>query len=508
MLANDGGFLYDSDMTDQTTESVPNRPCKRWRKTKWFYGILLAYCAVTIAAVIWWSAYSHRVFDEVVNPIIARGEPLAWSDFATDPIPDDQNAAILYKRAIDTPVLMDFENVLQREFGDLLALREWECYDLTYEFIRKREVRQEHPDELRKLLGMARDAFVLCRKARRIDNIHWGIDFTGKALDESGPPGEQLYIKLSGLLHLAVIDAHDGGRDDDAVEYIRDLVALGDSLATYPSLISNLTSLAINYVANRAIEDIVTTMKIGDTQGNASLKNTRALIARLLDDTPARQGMILAMLGERSMNYDICMSILSLDPSTEETGSAFGGGIGDYYSSSGIVRACYDYCLAPLFRIDGTWALKRLDSYVRVSDFQTLPEYRNAIKQTERDTEEYLERPSYLRHLSTIMMPTLDRLRDIHYRYLAGRQMAGVALAIRIYQIERGRLPDTLGQLVPDYLADVPQDPMAEPGNPIRYVNDPKVTRLYCVGLNGRDDLGAYDDFASTRMTARRLCSS
>jgi hypothetical protein len=93
-----------------------------------------------------------------------------------------------------------------------------------------------------------------------------------------------------------------------------------------------------------------------------------------------------------------------------------------------------------------------------------------------------------------MLLPAFERTFVMHYQTLMKRQMAGVAIAVRMYQIDHGRLPDTLGQLVPDYLAEVPQDPMGEPGTRIRYVNDPNTPLLYSVGRDGRDDGGNHKD--------------
>ncbi len=89
-------------MTDKRPPSDSKPRVKTYRKTKWFYGILLTYYAVTISAGAWWWSYSHKLYNQAVDPVIARGEPLAWSDFAVAPIPDDQNAAILYQQGMES----------------------------------------------------------------------------------------------------------------------------------------------------------------------------------------------------------------------------------------------------------------------------------------------------------------------------------------------------------------------------------------------------------------------
>jgi hypothetical protein len=60
-------------------------------------------------------------------------------------------------------------------------------------------------------------------------------------------------------------------------------------------------------------------------------------------------------------------------------------------------------------------------------------------------------------------------------------------LGLRAHQLERGRLPDSLAELVPDYLDEVPRDPFD--GAPLRYL--PEQRLLYSVGADLLDEGGA-----------------
>ncbi len=63
------------------------------------------------------------------------------------------------------------------------------------------------------------------------------------------------------------------------------------------------------------------------------------------------------------------------------------------------------------------------------------------------------------------------------------------AIALRRHQLRHQRLPETLGTLVPDFLARVPEDPMD--GKPLRYRPQPDGTfLLYSVGEDGIDQGG------------------
>ena len=68
--------------------------------------------------------------------------------------------------------------------------------------------------------------------------------------------------------------------------------------------------------------------------------------------------------------------------------------------------------------------------------------------------------------------------------------MAATGLAIRLYEIDHGRRPERLADLVPEYLPAVPDDPM-DARRKISYLPRAKRPLLYSVGENGTDEGGA-----------------
>lgn len=71
----------------------------------------------------------------------------------------------------------------------------------------------------------------------------------------------------------------------------------------------------------------------------------------------------------------------------------------------------------------------------------------------------------------------------------AAEERAAIAvLAIERYRRQRGELPDTLDDLVPDYLAAVPADPCD--GHPLRFVKRRGGYAVYSVGMDLVDQLG------------------
>ena len=69
------------------------------------------------------------------------------------------------------------------------------------------------------------------------------------------------------------------------------------------------------------------------------------------------------------------------------------------------------------------------------------------------------------------------------------RTIVITAIALKRYELRHHQLPDTLGELVPEFLRSVPTDYMN--GQPLRYRRNPDGTfLLYSVGENGKDDGG------------------
>ena len=94
--------------------------------------------------------------------------------------------------------------------------------------------------------------------------------------------------------------------------------------------------------------------------------------------------------------------------------------------------------------------------------------------------------------LSRIIIPSLGRAFLLHFRSLAGRKMAATALAIRLYEVDHGRRPETLTQLVPDYMRKLPVDPFASDGRALAYLPDAHPPILYSISQDADDNGGEF----------------
>ncbi len=85
-----------------------------------------------------------------------------------------------------------------------------------------------------------------------------------------------------------------------------------------------------------------------------------------------------------------------------------------------------------------------------------------------------------------MLKPAYDRIVALHFRGLADLRGTRLLLALRIYHIERGALPDTLDALAPDYLPEVPLDPFTE--RPFIYEPAGSPPLLLCAGPDQERD--------------------
>jgi hypothetical protein len=68
------------------------------------------------------------------------------------------------------------------------------------------------------------------------------------------------------------------------------------------------------------------------------------------------------------------------------------------------------------------------------------------------------------------------------------RQLARLALAVTVYRAQEGKYPDTLNDLLPGYIAEIPSDPFD--GKPLRSRPDGKGLVVYSIGPDLKDDGG------------------
>ena len=352
----------------------------------------------------------------------------------------------------------------------------WEIFGLA-DLTEHRKLRTEYEQDLRAILVAGAPALKLVRRARRFDRCDWGGNYVGP---DYGVSGNMLSLQRSlvRLLSLAAVVAHEAGNHNDAVEYVRDAITAAEFMESGPFLISHLVAIAEHALSARIIEIIGPTLQVGRADKRASHEQVLELIRALRDERRAKQALVRGFLAERILAWEGCRR-LRLDG---EVGVTKLPGLYQYAVVRGI--------MSPVLIQDEAWALRTMADNVEGARQDTWPAADALVPQT--DVPESSWRV-LKRTVSEGVLLTGERVFILHFRVIAGRRMAATALAMRLYEIDHGRRPKKLTDLVPRYLPAVPRDPFDAGDREIWYLPDANRPLLYSVYLNGIDDDGNYD---------------
>ncbi len=417
---------------------------------------------------VWWSAtvMGERAIQAQLAEYRAAGEMVDLKDFRPPPTPDEDNAALALQRA-----------------GEALTIDEDDNEHFAYEF--DRQVIAENLSEFSQLIRDNRKVLELLDAASRMSGVDWGMEWAEPIWDIMLPELQKSrnVIKFAGSVSL-----YHHLHDDDgvALELLADSLSAADTVRKCPLLIPQLVAMAEDSIVASVIEqisyDLTVTAAISsdpDAKGQASRQQMKSLIKRLLTMEANRQGMIEAFYAERVF----LLSIARVFEGTEGSGEDM-----EFFGvpSNAIALACV---LSPFIKHDTAGALEYMTKYVRAAEQDNYSDA-NALLPID-DIEPGI--PYAIMHpVSVIFLPALNRAVVLDFRGRARRVMAATALAIRLYEIDHGRRPAKLADLVPDYLDAVPDDPFAAAGTPIGYLPDAPRPLLYSINGNCIDQGGQY----------------
>ena len=474
-----------SDRQDDVKTPKPPRPRRhRWLKGLALVGLLLV---VTVVVGLFWLDHKARQAEqrlqEVIDDIRQRGEPLAWDEFPNTPVPDQENAALLYRRAIDGLCLwLGGETVPQRrratsQHAQRLKRKIDEVFgDQTERADRKQQIREN-------LLAL-RDVLTDCREARARTTADWKPDFSRGYPSISGAAGFGWNdVSLSTVLTVAALQAHDDGDDAACIEYLLDLLAFGESHYSVPGLDWFSLGNMAEEQAHRVIEEEGGSFSPGSEDRHRGAELLRLLIEELLSEQSIRTGSELAWMGKRATNYSLIepvrQSVLSGGAATDHAFFEF-----PWYVN------LFPAALRAILSTDEVRMLTHDDQVVRAVREPTYPQVKSKLP--------HLAAPPfglgrYTHVYSSRLVYDCRRWSRSFHRVLARRRMAATALAIRSYQVDNGgRRPARLADLVPQHLPHVPRDPLGPGDRLIQYRAEVGIGLLWSVGPDGQDEQGHF----------------
>lgn len=402
------------------------------------FNIFLPSKAVTIA------------IEKELASIKARGEPVSLEELAPSLIPDEENAAFIYKEV--------FEKIgkVPAELRDLLSKYPAE---LTW----------EEKISLKTFLDERSEAFSLLEKALTYEKCHFPIDYSESPIPELSHLD---HIRNCGrFLALQSLWEISAGNTDNATNNSLKIMELSKTISEEPFIISQLVNIAIGGVAVNSLEKIL-------SEGSISPETLERIINALKNyEINIRGGVKLGLIGER------CIFIGAF----ENPDNFWFGEVNSDVNREKIKR----FLKSGFFKNDELYGIKmygKLISFCELPVPQAITESKKLREEAEDNLEFKPWKLKDLNILSRIMLPVMDRIFLQWARYTAKLRQAIIVCALEFYQMKYGIYPEHIFDIPSDIVSVLPKDPFT--GEDFIYRRENNSFILYSVGENLKDDGG------------------
>ncbi len=426
--------------------SPPVPPRFWWLKR---VSVLVAVVLVLVGVSRWcWGVYAWGALQAEIDRLRAAGEPMDAADFDLSPVPDERNAAIPLKEAaaIQASLGNHKSSVTETQPADTAPV------DL--------EAEEEH------LAAVARIR-ELVREARLRPEVNWG--WTWKGL-QTRPPSLMPFGHMTSTLHEVATRQLEEGDRAGALDTLEDLLALGDRVDAHRMLLASCVNHGVSQCVVEAIEEAMPHWRDSAQAGEHELlqpARAAAFISRLLDDYGLHEGVVWGLHRERFLQLEGIRLVAD----------GYTGWVVMFREPT-VREALLASFYRPMAMLDGVRVLQHASTWVDTAKAASWPEVLRESGKARGESPRGLKRTS--RALSpSLIANVLPTLRST-YHIRARRRMAAVGLGVRLYEAEHGRLPETLQELVLDYLPYVPEDPLAEDGELVQYSPELPHPHLYC----------------------------
>jgi len=402
----------------------------------WWLKRLTVATAVFFAALVglryWALAVAEKRLRAEIDAIHARGEPILPADFAEPPIPGEQNAAVdLLKagRIFKVPPQ-------HKQAWDALSVTAFGPRDIA---------------TIDAVLEANHEPLALARLARAKPGLNWELKLEGPGWFALPMVNDMRELNLA--LGFATRRAYAKGRHGDAVEYLRDSLSIARAMERQPVLVSHLVAENITDLASSTAGSMAPQLQVdrtggGQAQGAASEAQIKALIADLLEHSRGqRGGWRWAMLGERMWQFVVGRAI------------AEGGFAPQQRAGQSPWDRVQMWWLKPLLLSFQPSLIAAASSDTNAADAPDLP---NAL--AKMPTANPAGSSTQLDYMRTMRAPSLRGMFIRHFQSVQRRRATSIALAARLYEVKYGRRPSRVEDLVPEFLAAAPTDPLSGAG--------------------------------------------
>lgn len=412
---------------------------------------------------------------QTLSTLKAEGRALTVDDIRPPPVPDDQNAFLVLKKACEMLgpfMLKQPVPPIAPAIKELTSLITSNSYTL--------DVTVWPAADREKLPGLiqapeTQQLYALLAEAAKKPGYNCGLKY------EDGPsiffPNLGSIRAMVRLLVIKATLAAQAGDVNGACDTVLEGFKLAELLKQEPVLVTQLLRLSCDLLMIDCLE------RISDSAGIPADK-ARAMIAELSCHTDPAP-MIRCMDGERVTGGVWCYDWLRRKGSYRE--------IADFMASDPIISCIrifkpwiFKYGVAPWL---GPWFKKDFTVYLKllsqIQDYYKVPYYQVAVIIRDHPTDTRI--PKYC-ILTRLLLPDLDKVVARNAAHDAAVDVARVGLGLKLYKQKNGAYPDTLDKLAPEFLEKIPVDPFT--GKALIYRKAGEGFVLYSVGPDLKDDNG------------------
>jgi hypothetical protein len=304
-----------------------------------------------------------------------------------------------------------------------------------------------------------------------IQHVNWTRDFYSTLL-----PNTQRVRELANLLAYDILLQANDVDFAQALRSARAMLNTARALGDEPSLISQLVRSAVDDLAWSRVERVL-------AQGIPSPADLLAA-QRGVEQEAEEPILYYGMRGERAMVDGFLENVQKGEVSFRELGNfmAISRTMGAGGQGLAVQERLQALRVMLTIRAQRAEALHYMNQLVEAAK---LPPEQQLSKLHEMESMNPKKLPLMIRLLG----PPGFKLAQKANRIRAQLRCTAVALAAERYRQAGGRWPQTLGELVPEYIAGVPLDPFN--GQPLKLGKHDQGIVIYSVGLDGVDNGGA-----------------
>ncbi len=432
------------------------------------FGLLVLFVLVAIP----WTYFNikwGRELEAKLAELKAQGMPLTPAEAAPKPVPDSQNAAVLYQEVFKVQ-FPPTESIFGEGAMGGLSQDDRNVFSAYL-----KEPTRELESQVRKLLArpQVQQALNTLRRGSQRPYSVFPVKWEQGAaalFPHMGMFRAATYIITTRALLLA-----DEGRVKEALDWCRVSLRMSEHAASEPTLIGQLVATAMQAITLDAVERIISEQQLEPGVAND--------FADYLSRINLYKSSTVAMAGEQAYGIETMEQLRRGEYRRSEL-------VRDHLDLSAradrsylIVQLYSSWLGRPLWKLDELALIQGYGKVVRL----TAEPYVEAASEWKRLKASRDEIPRYLvltRKLSPLFSGAMQK-RD---HAVASIGLCRVVLALKAYKYERGAYPQSLAQLQETLDWQLPEDPFS--GADFVYQRQEEGFKLYSIGQDLEDDGG------------------